>query len=221
MADQTAILQAYDHYVTELFASEDHVLESAREYSRREGLPEISVSASQGKLLHLLARMIDAKRILEIGTLGGYSTIWLARALPPDGKLITLEIDPHHADVARHNLERANLLKTVEIKLGSALDSLHELHTRREPLFDLIFIDADKERYPQYLKEAMPLLRERGLVLADNTLPAAVLDPGARHGAKQYNADVSTRPDLTSILVPVGRSRGVDGLLVYLKQRHS
>ena len=219
MADQSSILQAYDHYVTELFASEDHVLESAREYSRREGLPEISVSASQGKLLHLLARIIDAKRILEIGTLGGYSTIWLARALPPDGKLITLEIDPHHAAVARHNLERAHLLKTVEIKLGPALDSLHELHAKREPLFDLIFIDADKERYPQYLKEAMPLLRERGLVLADNTLPAAVLDSEARHGAKQYNADVSARSDRASILVPVVRSRGVDGLLISLKQQ--
>jgi predicted O-methyltransferase YrrM len=219
MPDQTSILQAYDHYITELFASEDHVLESAREHSRREGLPEINVSASQGKLLYLLARIIDARRILEIGTLGGYSTIWLARALPPVGKLITLEIDPHHAAVARHNLERANLLTIVEIKIGPALDSLLELHGKREQLFDLIFIDADKERYPQYLKEALPLLRERGLVLADNTLPAAVLDPDARHGAKQYNADVSARPELTSILVPAVRSRGIDGLLISLKQR--
>lgn len=221
MADQTSILQAYDHYITELFAFEDDVLEAAREYSRREGLPEINVSASQGKLLHLLARIIDAKRILEIGTLGGYSTIWLARALPSDGKLITLEIDPHHAAVARHNLRRASLLNCVEIKIGPALDSLAELRAKGQPYFDLIFIDADKEGYPQYLKEALPLLRERGLVVADNALPAAVLDPGARHGAKQYNADVSARPDLVSILVPAVRSRGVDGLLISLKQQRS
>jgi len=217
MADQLSTLQNYDRYIAELFAPEDRVLEAAREESRRKAMPEINVSASEGKLLHLLARIIDARRILEIGTLGGYSTIWLARALPPDGKLITLEIDSHHAAVARENLKRGGLLQNVEIKIGPALVELDNMHSRREPNFDLIFIDADKESYPEYLQKALPLLRERGLVVADNTLPNAVLDSRARHGAKRYNTDVSARADLTSILVPVLRSRGIDGLTISLK----
>jgi predicted O-methyltransferase YrrM len=218
MTDQLSILQSYDRYIAELFAPEDRALEAAREESQRKGMPGINVSASEGKLLHLLARVIDARRILEIGTLGGYSTIWLARALPPEGKLITLEIDSDHAAVARQNLKRAGLLQKVQIKVGPALDSLLEMHANREPEFDLVFIDADKEGYPIYLEKSLPLLRERGLVVADNTLPNAVLDPRVRHGAKRYNTEVSARADLTSILVPVLRSKGIDGLSISLKE---
>jgi caffeoyl-CoA O-methyltransferase len=218
MADTRSDLHAYDRYISKLFAPEDGALESARKETVRAGMPEINVSASEGKLLQILAQIINAKRILEIGTLGGYSTIWLARALGPDGKLVTLEIDPDHAAVASRNLERAGLTKTVQIKVGPGLDLLAQMLSHSEPQFDMIFIDADKESYPKYLRTALPLLRDGGLVVADNTLPDAVLDSRADHGAKRYNADVGTHPDLTSILVPVLRTRGIDGLLISLKR---
>jgi predicted O-methyltransferase YrrM len=218
MAEQRSVLQEYDRYISGLFATEDDALRSAREEMSREGMPGISVSASEGKVLHILARIIGARRILEIGTLGGYSTIWLARALPPEGKLISLEIDTRYADVARRNLKRAGLHEKVEVRVGPALESLSRLTAGVGELFDLVFIDADKDGYVNYLRKAMPLVREGGLVLGDNTLPDAVLDPVAESGTKRYNAAVSAHPDLNSILVPVLRSRGIDGLLISIKQ---
>ena len=218
MAEQRSVLQEYDRYISGLFATEDDALRSAREEMLREGMPGISVSASEGKVLHILARIIGARRILEIGTLGGYSTIWLARALPPEGKLISLEIDTRYAEVARRNLKRAGVEEKVEIRVGPALKSLSRLTAEAERSFDLVFIDADKDGYVNYLRKAMPLVREGGLVLGDNTLPDAVLDPVAESGTKRYNAEVSACPDLNSILVPVLRSRGIDGLLISIKQ---
>jgi predicted O-methyltransferase YrrM len=218
MAEQRSVLGEYDRYISGLFAAEDDALRSAREEMVREGMPEINVSASEGKLLQVLARAIGAERILEIGTLGGYSTIWLARALPPQGKLISLEIDARYAEVARRNLQRADLAEKVEVRIGPAPESLSQLVAEAKDPFDLIFIDADKEGYVNYLRKAMPLLREGGLVLGDNTLPDAVLEPAAESGTKRYNAEVNARPDLISILVPVLRSRGIDGLLISIKQ---
>jgi caffeoyl-CoA O-methyltransferase len=219
MAEQKSILPDYDRYISGLFASEDGALKFARAEMRRANMPEINVSASEGKVLQVLARMIGARRILEIGTLGAYSTIWLARALPPDGKLITLEINPRYAAVALRSLQRANLSHQVEIKVGPGLELLSQLETAGEPPFDMIFIDADKEGYANYLRNSMPLLREGGIVLADNTLPDAVLDPrAAESGIKRFNAEVSAHPDLISILVPVLRTQGIDGLLIAMKQ---
>ena len=218
MAEQKSVLQEYDRYISGLFATEDDALRSARDEMSREGMPGISISASEGKVLHILARIIGARRILEIGTLGGYSTIWLARALPPEGKLISLEIDTRYAEVARQNLKRAGVEEKVEIRVGPALKSLSRLTAEAEGPFDLVFIDADKDGYVNYLRKAMPLVREGGLVLGDNTLPDAVLDPAAESGTKRYNAEVSARPDLNSILIPVLRSRGIDGLLISIKQ---
>ena len=218
MGGQKTALQEFDRYISGLFAPEDDALRSAREEMLRASMPEINVSASEGKLLHLLARAIGAKRILEIGTLGGYSTIWLARALPPQGKLISLEIDARYAEIARRNLKRADLAKKVQVRIGPALESLSQLEAENEGPFDLVFIDADKDGYVNYLRKAMPLLREGGLVLGDNTLPDAVLDSAAESGTKRYNTEVSARPDLISILVPVLRSRGIDGLLISVKQ---
>jgi caffeoyl-CoA O-methyltransferase len=218
MAEQRSVLKEYDRYISALFAAEDNALHSAREEMLREDMPEISVSASEGKLLQVLARIIGARRILEIGTLGGYSTIWLARALPPEGKLISLEIDARYAEVARRNLKRAGLEEKVEVRVGPALESLSRLKVTAEGAFDLVFIDADKEAYVNYLRQAMPLVREGGLVLGDNTLPDAVLDPAAESGTKRYNAAVSAHPDLDSILVPVLRGKGIDGLLISVKQ---
>ncbi|MBV8379084.1 MAG: O-methyltransferase [Verrucomicrobia bacterium] len=217
MAEQRSMLLDYDGYISELFAPEDDALMSARAEMLRAAMPEINVSASEGKVLHLLARIIGAKRILEIGTLGAYSTIWLARALPPNGTLITLEINPQYAAVALRNLKRANLSQKVEVKVGPALESLSQLESASEAPFDMVFIDADKEGYPTYLQRALPLLRVGGLLLADNTLPDNVLVRGADSGVKRFNAEAAAHPDLITALVPVLRSRGIDGLLIAVK----
>jgi predicted O-methyltransferase YrrM len=143
---------AVDNYISDLFIGTDFALEAALDSSKAAGLPTINVSPAQGKLLHLLARVQGARSILELGTLGGYSTIWLARALPPDGRLISLEIDPKRAEVARANIARAELANVVEIRLGRAVDSLQQLLAEGHAPFDLIFIDADKPGYAEYLK---------------------------------------------------------------------
>lgn len=218
MAESETTLHEYDRYITSLFAQEDEILQAVRQEMQQQGLPGINVSASEGKLLHVLALAIGARRILEIGTLGGYSAIWLARALPPEGKLISLEIDPHHAEVARRNVTRAGLAQQVEVRVGAALESLAEIKAAGEAAFDLVFIDADKNGYVNYLEKSLPLLRQGGLILADNTLPQAVLDPAADSGTKRYNAVVANHPELVSIPVPVLRSQGIDGLLISFKR---
>lgn len=208
---------AYDAYIASRFAPQDPALAEAILEMDREGVPSINVSATEGKLLQVLALMVGAKRILEIGTLGGYSGIHLARALPDDGELVTLEIDPHHAEVARRNFERAGVARKVKVLLGPASETLRQLAAAGEPPFDLVFIDADKDGYPGYLHESLPLLREGGLLLADNTLPDAVLTE-EESGTKRYNEAVSQRPELTSIVVPVLRGHGIDGLTVSIKR---
>ena len=214
-----AQIPEYERYISNLFAPEDAALQLAREEMLRAGMPQISVSASSGKLLHVLARIIGAERILEVGTLGGYSAIWLARALPARGQLISLEIDERYAQVARRNLERAGVAEKVQVRIGPALESLSRLEAEEgQAPFDLIFIDADKDLYVEYLRKAVPLLREGGLVLGDNTLPQAVLDAAADSGTKRYNAEVSARLDLISILVPALRIKGIDGLTISIKQ---
>ena len=218
MPEQEQAMQGYDNYITGLFAAEDEALRAAREEAQREGLPGIHVSASEGKLLHVLALMAGARRILEIGTLGGYSAIWLARALPEGGRLISLEIDPHHAEVARRNVARAGLSGSVEVRVGPASESLSRITNDGEAPFDLVFIDADKDGYVGYLAQAVPLTREGGFVLGDNTLPDAVLDPAAQSGTKRYSAAVAAHPALTSIILPVLRHQGIDGLLVSIKR---
>jgi len=162
-----------DNYLNETLIPADPILESALAANAAAGLPAIDVTPTQAKFLHLLALIQGAKRILEIGTLGGYSTIWLARALPSDGKLITLEFEPKHAAVAQANIERANLGDLVEIRLGPAADSLAQLHTESQPPpepFDLIFIDADKPNNPTYLEWALKLSRRGTLIVVDNVV---------------------------------------------------
>lgn len=211
----------YDRYISQTFAAEDDVLRATRDEMQREGVPSINVSASEGKLLHVLVLMTGAKRILEIGTLGGYSAIWMARALPPDGKLVSLELDPHHADVARRNVARAGLTDKIEIRVGPASESLSQMAANGEAPFDLAFIDADKDGYVEYLGKTVPLVREGGLVLGDNTLPDSVLDPAGDSGTKRYNTAVAAHPGLVSSLVPVLRSQGIDGLLLSVKRTPS
>jgi caffeoyl-CoA O-methyltransferase len=208
---------AYNTYIAALFATQDAALTNALAEMERENIPGINVSAVEGKLLQILALAVGAKRILEIGTLGGYSGVYLARALPEDGRLITLEIDPHHAEVARRNFERAGVWQKVEVRVGPASEALRQMTAAGEPLFDLIFIDADKDGYTEYLRLSLPLLREGGLLLGDNTLPDAVLTQ-EESGTKRYNAAVAQCPELTTIVVPVLRQHGMDGLTISFKR---
>ncbi len=209
--------RAYNDYIASLFAPQDAALTGALAEMEREGVPMINVSATEGRLLQVLALAVGAKRILEVGTLGGYSGIHLARALPDDGRLITLEIDPHHAEVARRNFESAGVGAKVEVRVGPASETLRQMAAAGGPPFDLIFIDADKDGYVEYLSLSLPLLRAGGLLLGDNTLPDAVLT-AEESGTKRYNAAVAERAELTTVVIPVLRQRGLDGLTISFKR---
>ena len=211
--------QEFVDYIETLFAPEDDVLRAARAEMERQDVPLINVSTSEGKFVHLLARLSGAKRILEIGTLGGYSTIWLARALPTDGTLISLEINPQRAEVARHNLDMAALSSHVEVRVGPAADALAQMAAANEAPFDLVFIDADKESYPEYLELSLPLLREGGVILADNALSHATLDPNAQDGIDGFNARAAAHPDLdATIATTLGASGRMGGILIAIKK---
>ncbi|HVB52217.1 MAG TPA: O-methyltransferase [Acidimicrobiales bacterium] len=159
-----------DEYLVSLLLPSDGALEETLAQSAAAGLPPISVAPNQGKMLELLARIQKSRRILEIGTLGGYSTIWLARALPSDGSLVTIELEPVHAEVARENIERAGLGHLVDVRVGPATDSLRDLIDEEVPPFDFIFIDADKEGYPRYLELSLRLSRIGTVIVADNVV---------------------------------------------------
>jgi len=169
-----------DRYITGLLVPPDEALDGALRDSVAAGLPPIAVSPTQGKLLHRLARMQGARIILEIGTLGGYSTIWLARALPASGRLVTLEVDPRHAETARANLARAGLAEVVELRLGPALETLPDLIAEKRGPFDLIFIDADKGAIPEYFVRALEISRRGTMIIVDNVVRnGAVADPAS------------------------------------------
>ncbi len=170
--------EAVDAYFEGALFGKDPVLEAVLEASRAGGLPEIAVAANQGMLLNILARSVGAQRILEVGTLGGYSSIWLARALPAGGKLITLEVEKKHADVARANFERAGLADKIELRLGRGIDLLPKLAAAKPRPFDLVFIDADKSGNADYFDWAMKLTRKGSLIIVDNVVRGgAVADP--------------------------------------------
>ena len=214
--DTSELLREIDTYVEDLFSTSDETLEAALRDSRRAGLPEISVSPNQGRLLQLLVEIAGARRILEIGTLGGYSAIHFARALPDDGDMISLEIDEHHATVARDNLERAGLSEKVEVRVGDAHDLLSALIEDDEGPFDVIFIDADKESYPEYLDASLRLARSGTLILGDNTIRGGtVLDPkdSTAQATREFNERVARDPRLFSIALPLIRER-IDGLTI-------
>ena len=191
-------------YISALFAPEDGLLVSLREEADRTGLPPIAVSADEGRLLQVLLTSIGARRVLEVGTLGGYSAIWMARALPDDGELLSLEIEQKHAEFARRYIERAGLSTKVEVRVGRALDVLPSLDGER---FDAVFIDADKEPMPTYFDWALRLLRPGGLVIADNTLWGGKVFDDAENDEKtravrEFNRKMATDPRVLSILVP-------------------
>jgi len=171
---------AVDLYITDLLVPEDAVLEAALRDSAAAGLPPIAVTPNQGKLLGLLARVLRARAILELGTLGGYSTIWLARALPADGRLLTLEAQPEYAEIARANIARAGLAKSVELRVGPALETLPQLVAEGAGPFDLIFIDADKKNNPGYFEWSLKLSRPGTLIVVDNVVrDGRIIDPDA------------------------------------------
>jgi len=208
---------AVDDYIGDLLAPADPALDAALKASETAGLPSIQVAANQGKLLHLLARLQGARTILEIGTLGGYSTIWLARALPSDGRLITLELDPWHAEVARENIARAGLAERVEVRVGPASETLAGLAAEGGGPFDLIFIDADKEGYPDYLSWALKLSRPGSLIVADNVVRGgAVIDPASsdpRVQAVRHCLELmADEPRLDATVIQTVGSKGYDGL---------
>jgi predicted O-methyltransferase YrrM len=212
---------AVDSYITGLFLAPDPVLEATLASSAAAGLPAINVSPTQGKLLHVLARAQGVRRILEIGTLGGYSTIWLARALPADGRLISLEVEPRNAEVAHANLARAGLSSTVEIRLGPALDTLPKLVSERRGPFDLVFIDADKPGYADYLKWSLKLARPGTLIIADNVVrKGAVADAASKdenvQGIRKFNEALAAEKRVTTTVIQTVGSKGYDGLALIL-----
>ena len=210
------LLQEIDDHVANLFAPPDEALEAVLRESEREGLPAINVSATEGKLLQMLVEVSGARRILEIGTLGGFSTIHFARALPEEGDVISLELDGHHADVARRNVGRAGLAEKVEILVGDARQSLESLVENGEGPFDLIFIDADKEGYPEYLDWSLRLSRPGTLILGDNAIRnGSVIDPGdsSSRAMREFNEKLAREPRLSAIVLPLIRE-GIDGLAI-------
>lgn len=215
---------AVDDYLTDLFVPADASLNQALRVSQAAGLPSIQVSPLQGKLLHLLAKSIAARRILEIGTLGGYSTIWLARALPPEGLLITLELDPKHAAVARENLAGAGVSERVEIHLGQALESLARLVEENQPPFDLIFIDADKPNYPAYFDWSLKLSHPGTLIVADNIIRKgriieAQSEDANVQGMRRFLERVAAEPRVTVTALQTVGSKGYDGFALILVER--
>lgn len=208
---------AVDAYLAERLIVPDPALESALAANRAEGLPAIDVSPLLGKLLHLLARIHGAKRVLEVGTLGGYSTIWLARALPPEGRLVSLELEAKHAEVARENVARAGMGDRVEIRVGPAAETLSGV----DGPFDLVFIDADKPNNSVYWQEAMRLIRPGGLIIVDNVVrdgkvvDAASEDPSVQ-GVRAMLDLIAAEPRVEATAIQTVGAKGYDGFLIAL-----
>ncbi|GAA4814175.1 O-methyltransferase [Sphingosinicella ginsenosidimutans] len=210
-----------DAYLAEKLLADDPALDAALAANRAAGLPAIDVSPLQGKLLHLIARAMSARRILEIGTLGGYSTIWLARALPEDGRVVTLELDPHHAQVARANVDRAGIGGKVEIRVGAAQDSLAALAAEGGAPFDLVFIDADKRNNGVYVRAAIDLARSGSVIIVDNVVrDGRVIDGDSDdamiQGTRRLFDMLTAEARLDATAIQTVGAKGWDGLMMAL-----
>ena len=210
-----------DTYLTGTLIPADPILEAALAANAAAGLPSIDVSPTQGKWLHLLAKIQGATHILEIGTLGGYSTIWLARALPPEGRLITLEYEPKHAAVAKENIARAGLSHLVEIRIGAAADSLAKLYAEDPTPFDLIFIDADKPNNPTYLEWALKFAHQGTLIVIDNVIrDGKIADPNdpdpSITGTRAMFEMLAANPRVSATALQTVGSKGYDGFAIAL-----
>jgi len=217
---------AVDRYINERLVPPDPALDAALQASAEAGLPPIAVTPSQGRLLELLARVHGARAILELGTLGGYSTIWLARALPAGGRLVTLEADPRYAEVARANIALAGFAESVELRVGPALDTLPQLAAEGKAPFDLIFIDADKKNTPGYFEWALQLSRPGTLIVADNVVrDGAILDPDAYdpalgdegvQGVRRFFDLLAAEPRVSATAIQTVGAKGYDGFALAL-----
>lgn len=209
----------FDRYVSALFSLEDAAVRAGLDRARREGLPDIRVSTPHARFLELLVRLRGARHILEVGTLGGFSTTFLARGAGPDGRVVTLEADPHHAEVARANLEDAGLADRVDVRVGDAHETLAKLSGDDVPGFDLIFLDAEKHGYPDYLESALALASPGALLIADNVvwdgevLNADSDDPDVR-GLREFNARVAAHPRIAATILQTVSDEGWDGILL-------
>ena len=213
----TSIFSSVDNYISQLLLAPDAALTNTEAAIEASGIPSISVSPNQGKFLHILARLCQAKKILEVGTLGGYSTIWMARALPENGKLITLEIDSNHAAVAQKNIEQAGLKDKVEIRLGKAIDLMPRLEAEKAGPFDMIFIDADKPPYAEYFQWAIKLSRPGTLIVTDNVIrEGKVLDSQNEDpmvaGARRFNQALAASKAVTATIIQTVGSKEHDGM---------
>lgn len=213
---QNEIFGEVDNYIANLLAPEDDAVKATLRSIEEAGIPSISVTATQGKLLQVLAKACGAKRILEVGTLAGYSTIWLARALPEDGQLISLEYDEKHAGVARQNITRAGLDGIAEVRTGAALDLLPQLVS--EAPFDMVFIDADKPPYKEYFEWALKLTRPGSIIVADNVIrEGRVLQEGgdaAAVGARRFNEALAASTNVTAIILQTVGAKSHDGIAI-------
>ncbi|HXA55202.1 MAG TPA: O-methyltransferase [Solirubrobacteraceae bacterium] len=217
---------AVDSYIGDRLLPDDPVLDAALGDSDAAGLPPIAVTPPQGKLLELLVRVHGARRVLELGTLGGYSTIWLARGLPDGGSVVTLELNPRHAEVASANIARAGLSDVVELRVGAALDTLRELHAEGAGPFDLIFIDADKGNYPGYLEWSLKLSRPGSVIVGDNVVRAGVIiDPdgydqrlgeGGVQQVRRFYELLAAEPRVDATVVQTVGAKGHDGFALAL-----
>jgi predicted O-methyltransferase YrrM len=210
---------AIDRYLTDVLVPADEALDHALASAEAAGMPAINVAPNQGKLLHVLARSVGARRILEIGTLAGYSAIWLARALPAGGRLVTLEFDPKHAEVARKNLARAGLSHAVEVRVGAAIETLPKLEAEGAGPFDLVFIDADKQSTPEYFAWALKLTRPGALIVVDNAVRGGKVaddrtDDANALGMRRFLAALAAEPRVTGTAVQTVGSKGHDGFAI-------
>jgi len=218
------MFQAVDHYISDEFSRDDAALKAAEKSLDDARIRNISISSSQGKLLHILALLCGAKRILEIGTLAGYSTIWLARALPPGGRLLSLEYDPAHALLATENVARAGLSAAVEVRTGRALEVLPRLAEEKLPPFDMVFIDADKVPYDQYFRWALKLTHPGSLIVADNVIrQGRILEPDSSDdnvkGAKRFLRLLASTNEVAATVLQTVGAKGHDGLAIAVVKR--
>lgn len=215
----TQLFEKVDLYISQLLAPEDDALKETIRSIDDAGMPQISITPSQGKFLQILAKLCHAKRILELGTLGGYSTIWLARALPIDGKLITIEIDPQHAEVAQKNLINAGVADRVDIHVGKSLELLPQLVDKGEEPFDLIFIDADKPPYAKYFELCLRLARQGSVIVLDNVIREGMVleeqsDDERVQGVQKLNKLLSGHPKVTATILQQVGAKEYDGMAI-------
>jgi predicted O-methyltransferase YrrM len=219
-----SVFEKVDQYISDLLTQEDDALKNATAQIEHEQLPNASISANQGKLLQVLAAACNAKKILELGTFGAYSTIWLAKALPKDGKVVTLEYDPRHAALAKKNIEYAGLSERIEIRVGKAMDLLKGMHERKEGPFDFVFMDADKPPYKEYFESVLKLSRPGTIIVCDNVVrKGKILDPGstdeAVRGVQRLNEFLSTCNEITATILQTVGVKEHDGMVIAVVNR--